>query len=151
MQLRGDVYYCDFGEENIEGSEQMGMRPVVIIQNDIGNRFSPTLIVATITSKPKKSLPTHVDIYGYEPYLHSPCTVLLEQIKTISKDRLRNYKTTLSPEDMRRVDKAMLISLGLTSHSKENYYEENANKNFINSRDTSDGYPIYETCGSNTF
>lgn len=112
MFLRGDIYYCDLGKDNLVGSEQRGTRPVLIIQNDIGNKFSSTVIVAMITTKDKNVLPTHVDLYNY-PRLQPKCTVLLEQIRTVDKIRLRDKVTTVSPDDMRNIDKAILISQGI--------------------------------------
>lgn len=112
MHLRGDIYYCDLGKENIVGSEQRGTRPVLIIQNDIGNKFSTTVIVAMITTKDKNLLPTHVDLYGYKN-LQPKCTVLLEQIRTVDKRRLREKVTIVSAEDMLKIDKAILISQGI--------------------------------------
>lgn len=110
--LKGDIFYCDFGEDNIVGSEQRGKRPVLIIQNDIGNKFSPTVIVATITTRDKKGIPTHVELFNY-PYLQPKCTVLLEQLKTVDKSRLREYITSVTPRDMTKVDEALAVSMGL--------------------------------------
>lgn len=112
MFLRGEVYYCDLGEENLVGSEQKGNRPVLIIQNDIGNKFSSTVIVAIITTKDKNRLPTHVDLFNY-PRLRPKCTVLLEQVRTVDKQRLKDKVTTVSAEDMLKIDKAILISQGI--------------------------------------
>lgn len=107
---RGDVYYVDLNP-NI-GHEQWGVRPCVIIQNDKGNRNSGTLIVAAITSKRKKMLPTHVPICGKDR-LHYKSVILLECIRTIDKRRLQNFVCTLSDETMRKVDEALKISLDL--------------------------------------
>ncbi|EIT87425.1 type II toxin-antitoxin system endoribonuclease NdoA [Fictibacillus enclensis] len=109
---RGDVYFADLSP--VVGSEQGGIRPVLIIQNDIGNRFSPTVIVAAITAQIQKAkLPTHVEInakkYGFE----RDSVILLEQIRTIDKQRLTDKITHLDDEMMRRVDEALQISLGL--------------------------------------
>ncbi len=98
--------------ENAKGSEQRGIRPAVVIQNDIGNKFSPTTIVAFVTSKRKKNMPTHVKIQCSG--LPKKSTVMSEQISTISVNRLRNYVGTLSFHDMKRVDLALKISLGFT-------------------------------------
>lgn len=106
--LRGDVWLAELS--NGIGSEQAGKRPVLIIQNNIGNRFSPTVIVACVTSKPKTNLPTHVDVN-----LKDYSTVMLEQIRTIDKRRLIRYTETLSTEDMRKVDDALLVSIGVYS------------------------------------
>ncbi|NGP46249.1 type II toxin-antitoxin system PemK/MazF family toxin [Bacillaceae bacterium SIJ1] len=109
---RGDVYFADLSP--VVGSEQGGVRPVLIIQNDIGNRFSPTVIVAAITAQIEKAkLPTHVEIdaqrYGFE----RDSVILLEQIRTIDKQRLTDKITHLGDEMMRNVDEALQISLGL--------------------------------------
>lgn len=109
---RGDVYYASLSP--VIGSEQGGVRPVLIIQNDIGNRFSPTVVVAAITAQIQKAkLPTHVEIdadhYGFER--HS--VILLEQIRTIDKQRLTDKITHLDESMMKRVEEAVQISLGL--------------------------------------
>lgn len=98
--------------DNARDSEQRGLRPAVVIQNDIGNKFSTTTIVAFVTSKRKKNMPTHVKIqYSGFP---KKSTVMLEQIRTISVTRLKNYVGTLNFHDMKRVDRALKISLGFT-------------------------------------
>ncbi|MBW8350117.1 type II toxin-antitoxin system endoribonuclease NdoA [Bacillus sp. IITD106] len=109
---RGDVYFADLSP--VVGSEQGGVRPVLVIQNDIGNRFSPTVIVAAITAQIQKAkLPTHVEIdakkYGFE----RDSVLLLEQIRTIDKQRLTDKITHLDEEMMEKVDDALQISLGL--------------------------------------
>ena len=109
---RGDVYYADLSP--VVGSEQGGTRPVLIIQNDIGNRFSPTVIVAAITAQIQKAkLPTHVEIdakkYGFE----RDSVILLEQIRTIDKQRLTDKITHLDEHMMSKVDNALQISMGL--------------------------------------
>ncbi|MFE8703028.1 type II toxin-antitoxin system endoribonuclease NdoA [Cytobacillus sp. FJAT-54145] len=109
---RGDVYFADLSP--VVGSEQGGVRPVLVIQNDIGNRFSPTVIVAAITAQIQKAkLPTHVEIdakkYGFE----RDSVILLEQIRTIDKQRLTDKITHLDDEMMEKVDEALQISLGL--------------------------------------
>lgn len=107
---RGELFYADLGAGL--GSEQKGIRPVVIIQNDVGNRYSPTVIVSAITSQVNKAkLPTHEEIKN--GILRDNSTVLLEQIRTIDKCRLKEYLGYLNNEEMRRVDKALMISLGL--------------------------------------
>lgn len=110
--LKGDIFYCNFGKGNIIDNEQRGIRPVMIIQNDVGNKYSPNVIVATITSQDKTDLPTHVELHNY-PNLKPKCTILLEQVRTVSKNRLGSYLTKVTLEDMIKVDKAMLISLGI--------------------------------------
>mgnify|MGYP002240483591 CR=1 FL=1 len=110
--LRGDLYYADLTP--VTGSEQGGVRPVLMIQNDMGNRFSPTVIVAAVTSRQDKHpLPTHVQsVQPLWPEEHS--VVLLEQIRTIDRVRLREYIGRLTEEDMEQVDHALRISIGLS-------------------------------------
>jgi len=108
---RGEVYFADLGADNI-GSEQSGTRPVLIIQNNIGNRFSPTVIVACITSKLiKNDIPTHVRV-TLTP-AGEPSLILCEQIKTIDKTRLKEKVTTLSDLLMEKVNRAVRISLAV--------------------------------------
>lgn len=108
---RGDVFYADLSP--VIGSEQGGVRPVLILQNDVGNRFSPTVIVAAITSQlDKAKLPIHVEL-GATLGLERDSVILLEQIRTIDKKRLRERVTRLDGEMMARVDVALEISLGL--------------------------------------
>ncbi len=109
---RGDVFFADLSP--VVGSEQGGTRPVLILQNDIGNRFSPTVIIAAITAQIQKAkLPTHVEInakkYGFE----RNSVILLEQLRTIDKSRLTDRITQLDDELMEKVDEALEISLGL--------------------------------------
>ncbi|CAM3425666.1 MULTISPECIES: type II toxin-antitoxin system PemK/MazF family toxin [Brevibacillus] len=109
---RGDVFFADLSP--VVGSEQGGVRPVLVIQNDIGNRFSPTVIVAAITAQIQKAkLPTHVEIdaklYGFD----RDSVILLEQIRTIDKQRLTDKITHLDDEMMDRVNESLQISLGL--------------------------------------
>lgn len=109
---RGDVYFADLSP--VVGSEQGGVRPVLVVQNDIGNRFSPTVIIAAITAQIQKAkLPTHVEIdakrYGFE----RDSVILLEQIRTIDKQRLTDKITHLDDEMMEKVNEALQISLGL--------------------------------------
>ena len=108
---RGQVWYVNL--ENGVGSEQSGRRPCLIIQNNIGNRFSPTVVVAVLTTKlDKHKLPTHV-ILSEQSKMPKKSIVLLEQIKTIDKRRVKQYITSLTREDLLKVDKALLISLGI--------------------------------------
>ena len=109
---RGDVYYADLSP--VVGSEQGGVRPVLIVQNDIGNRYSPTTIVAAITSQiDKAKLPTHIELAAEQYRLEKNSVVLLEQIRTIDKRRLREHVTLLSDDVMAEVNDALAISLGL--------------------------------------
>ena len=109
---RGDIYYAELNP--VIGSEQGGTRPVLIISNDIGNRHSPTVIVAAITSRvhTKAKLPTHTAIRDFEG-LNKDSIILLEQIRTIDKKRLQEYIGMLSANEMARVDKALAISVAL--------------------------------------
>ena len=107
---RGEIYYADLSP--VIGSEQDGTRPVLILQNDVGNRFSPTTIVAPITSVQKKQAqPPHIVIDC--EFLESKSTILLEQIRTIDKTRLSDYLGQLSHEDIQQTNKAMAVSLGM--------------------------------------
>lgn len=109
---RGDVYFADLSP--VVGSEQGGVRPVLIIQNDIGNRFSPTVIVAAITAQIQKAkLPTHVEIDAKKYNIERDSVILLEQIRTIDKQRLTDKITNLDETMMSKVDEALKISLGL--------------------------------------
>jgi mRNA interferase MazF len=112
MIKRGDIYYADLSP--VVGSEQGGIRPVLIVQNDIGNKYSPTVIIAAITSQINKGkLPTHVEI-GAEDYgLPKDSVILLEQVRTIDKKRLKEKIGYLSPDIMKVVDEAIQISFGL--------------------------------------
>ena len=105
MVKRGDIYFADLSP--VVGSEQGGMRPVLIVQNDTGNRHSPTVIAAAITSQTGKArLPTHI-------YLSGPSVILLEQIRTLDKTRLRERMGHLGEEAMSAVDSALAVSFGL--------------------------------------
>lgn len=111
---RGDVFFADLSP--VVGSEQGGVRPVLIIQNDIGNRFSPTVIVAAITAQIQKAkLPTHVEIDAKTHGFDRNSVILLEQIRTIDKQRLTDKITSLDEELMQKVNEALQISLGLIS------------------------------------
>ena len=110
---RGDIYYADL--RPVVGSEQGGIRPVLIIQNDVGNRHSPTVICAAITSQMHKAkLPTHVELSGRQYDLAKDSVVLLEQLRTIDKKRLKDKVCHLDDEIMQRVNEALRISLELT-------------------------------------
>ncbi len=109
---RGDIYYADLSP--VVGSEQGGTRPVLIVQNDTGNRHSPTVIAAAITSKLGKArLPTHITVPGREVGLRKDSVILLEQIRTIDKKRLREHMGRLTPAQMEQVDSALAVSFGL--------------------------------------
>lgn len=118
---RGEIYYADLSP--VTGSEQGGLRPVYVFQNDIGNRFSPTVMVAAITSQFQKAkLKTHVEISAEKYKLDRDSVILLEQIRTIDKERLDYYNkvATLDKEDMYRVDMALILSAGLTELFENN-------------------------------
>lgn len=109
---RGDIYYADLSP--VVGSEQGGLRPVLIVQNDIGNRYSPTVIAAAITSQISKTkLPTHIDVYAESVGLAKDSVILLEQIRTIDKRRLREKLGHIDDVLMQRVDSAITVSFGL--------------------------------------
>ena len=108
---RGELYYADLSP--VVGSEQGGVRPVLVVQNDVGNRYIPTIIAAAVTSKINKArLPTHIELSAEIYGLSKDSVVLLEQIRTIDKRRLKERIGFLSEQMMLRVDNALLISLG---------------------------------------
>ncbi len=109
---RGDIFYADLSP--VIGSEQGGVRPVLIVQNDVGNKYSPTVIAAAITSQINKAkMPTHIEIGAAEYGLNKDSVILLEQIRTIDKRRLREKIGRLDKTLMARVNKAISISFGL--------------------------------------
>ena len=116
---RGEIYRADL--DPVLGSEQGGVRPVLIIQNDMGNRHSPTVIVAAITSRMNKpKLPTHVLVAPEESGLKQPSVILLEQVRTLEKSRLRKYLGKLTAEAMERVEEALGVSLGTQTDTRRN-------------------------------
>ncbi len=109
---RGEIFYANLSP--VVGSEQGGSRPVLILQNNIGNRYSPTIIVAAITSQISKGkLPTHVELTGKHNNLERDSVILLEQLRTIDKKRLQKKITSIDKSTMKKVDHALRISLGL--------------------------------------
>ncbi len=109
---RGDIFYADLSP--VVGSEQGGVRPVLIVQNDVGNRFSPTVIAAAITSQHSKAnLPTHINLESEDSGLSKDSVVLLEQIRTIDKKRLKEKTGCLNYASMDKVDQALSVSFGL--------------------------------------
>ena len=119
---RGDIYYADLSP--VVGSEQGGLRPVLIVQNDIGNRYSPTVIAAAITSKMTKSkLPTHIDLVADNVGLAKDSVILLEQIRTIDKTRLKEKMGHLDDGLMQNVNNAITVSFGLGTAAPD--YAEN--------------------------
>jgi len=112
---RGEVFYADLSP--VVGSEQGGIRPVLIVQNDVGNKYSPTVIAAAITSKQDKTkLPTHIPLGAQTCGLQRDSIVLLEQVRTIDKRRLREKMGVVDQNSMRRIDEALQISFGLGSY-----------------------------------
>ena len=108
---RGEIYYADLSP--VVGSEQGGVRPVLVVQNDVGNKYSPTVIVCAITSKlTKAKLPTHIELPAEEYNLPKNSVALLEQIRTLDKQRLQQKITMLGQAKMNQVDRALQISLG---------------------------------------
>ena len=109
---RGDIYYADLSP--VVGSEQGGLRPVLIVQNDVGNRHSPTVIAAAITSKMSKAkLPTHIDVFASQVGLAKDSVILLEKIRTIDKVRLKEKMGHLDDDTMHHVNDAITVSFGL--------------------------------------
>lgn len=109
---RGDVYYADL--RPVIGSEQGGIRPVVIVQNDVGNKHSPTIIVAAVTSKLNKAkLPTHIELVAEKYHMVKDSVILLEQLRTIDKSRLKDKICHLDGEIMKKIDRGLKISLEL--------------------------------------
>lgn len=111
---RGDIFYADL--RPVVGSEQGGVRPVLIIQNDIGNKHSPTVICAAITSKMKAKLPTHVEIEADKYDIVKDSVILLEQLRTIDKQRLKDKVCHLDQEAIDKVNKALKISLEMDTY-----------------------------------
>lgn len=110
---RGDIFYADLSP--VIGSEQGGTRPVLVVQNDVGNKFSPTVIVAAITSQINKAkMPTHIEIKATDVGLLKDSVILLEQVRTIDKKRLREKIGKLDDELIARVDEALGVSFGIT-------------------------------------
>ena len=113
---RGDIYYADLSP--VVGSEQGGLRPVLIIQNDVGNKYSPTVIAAAVTSRMGKTkLPTHIDVHAERAGLSRDSIVLLEQLRTLDKRRLREKLGHLDEQMMGEIDTAIAVSLGLVPRS----------------------------------
>lgn len=111
---RGDIYYADLSP--VVGSEQGGIRPVLIVQNDVGNKYSPTVIAAAITSQINKAkMPTHIELAASEYGLYKDSVILLEQVRTIDKKRLRERVAHLDSSLMDKVNNALSVSFGLGS------------------------------------
>ena len=115
MIKRGELYYADLSP--VVGSEQGGIRPILVVQNDTGNKYSPTIIAAAVTSKLNKAkLPTHIELSAHEFGLQKDSVILLEQIRTLDKRRLKDRIGELPPTTMKRVNVALLISLGFAEN-----------------------------------
>ena len=123
---RGDIYCADLNP--VIGSEQGGTRPVVVIQNDTGNKHSPTLIVATVTTKiaKKSNMPTHY-LIGNNPAFRAPSVVMLEQIRTIDKRRIDSYLGKVTSREMAEIEKALAVSLAM-EHFAKDFAEHNISK-----------------------
>lgn len=119
---RGDIFYADLSP--VVGSEQGGIRPVLIIQNDIGNKYSPTVICAAITSKMKAKLPTHVEIDACRYHIVKDSVILLEQLRTIDKKRLKDKVCHLDGDAIFRVNKALMISLEMEKDENKKIIED---------------------------
>ncbi len=125
MIKRGELYYADLSP--VKGSEQGGIRPVLIVQNDIGNKYSPTVIVAAITSQINKArIPTHIELNANVYGLEKDSVVLLEQVRTLDKLRLKDKIGELGTIKMLEIDRAMMISLGI-----ENFEQSIDNSSFL--------------------
>ena len=137
---RGDIYYADLDYATI-GSEQGGTRPVLIIQNDKGNLHSPTVIAAAITSQNKRGLPTHIELKDESYGLSKNSTIMLEQVRTIDKSRLRDKLGHLDKDVMEKVDKAIFISFGIDKSVINDFdsdivkVDDNADENITNIND----------------
>ena len=115
---RGDIYYADLSP--VVGSEHGGLRPVLIIQNDVGNRYSPTVIAAAITSRMGKTrLPTHIDVFADKVGLAKDSVILLEQVRTLDKRRLKEKMGHLDDDLMSEVNNAIAVSFGLGDTARE--------------------------------
>ena len=121
---RGEIYYTNL--DLVTGSEQGGYRPIVVLQNNIGNFYSPTTIAAAITSRLKTNMPTHVHIEN--KCLPFNSVILLEHIRTIDKSRLEEYKGKLTQEEISELDKALAISLGLRIREEKKNGEDKSSK-----------------------
>ncbi len=120
---RGDIYYADLSP--VIGSEQGGLRPVLIVQNDVGNKYSPTVIAAAITSRlGKTKLPTHIDVFAEDVGLTKNSVILLEQIRTIDKTRLKEKMGHLDDGSMQQVNSAIAVSFGLFTEPNTAAYTE---------------------------
>ena len=113
MVIRGDIYYADLS--GLLGYEQGGYRPVLVVQNDVGNKYAPTTLIAPLTSKIKRNMPTHVFIEAGDGGLRSDSLALLEQVRVVDKNRLKDYVGNLDSDKMTEIDMALLVSFGIAS------------------------------------
>ena len=126
---RGEIYYADLSP--VIGSEQSGIRPILVIQNDVGNKFSPTIIGVPITSKNKVTMPTHIEIEGNRYGLEKNSIILAEQIRTLDKSRLKEKVGMLDKATMEKVKKAIEISCGLRGKIKFEDYIKYLKKSIV--------------------
>ena len=151
---RGEIYYANL--DPVQGSEQGGMRPVVIIQNDLGNKFSPTVIVLPLTSRMGKTpLRTHVPVMPPMGGLQKPSVILCEQVRTLEKSRLKRYVGMLRGDKMTQVERALLIALGGVSQKEAIdkaayplYNEEREPYHSENGRNEHDGHAERDQAGA---
>lgn len=122
---RGDLYYADIEDKEAIGSEQTGIRPVVILQNELGNFFSPTVIIAPITSRHKAKLPTHILLKKDKKRLEKDSIILAEQIKTIDKERLIHYVGKLNSDEIKKLNNALIIALEINIEEIKDIYNNN--------------------------
>lgn len=132
---RGDLYYANLEDKEAIGSEQTGIRPVVILQNDWGNFYSPTVIIAPITSKQKAKLPTHILLKKNKNRLEKDSIILAEQIKTIDKERLKSYTGKLNVDEIRKLDNALIIALGIDISEIKKMYNNNDVNRMVNNKE----------------
>lgn len=140
--LRGDIFYADLSP--VIGSEQSGIRPILIIQNDIGNKYSPTIIAVAITSKTKNNMPTHIEIDGTKFGLDKKSIILAEQIRTLDKKRLKEKVGSLDKKTLEKVKRAIEISCGLRKKMTFDeyliYIKNNNNKKMWDKIDENDEF-----------
>ena len=118
---RGDIFYSELGP--VVGSEQDGLRPVIVVQNDFGNKYSPTVIVLPITTKIKNKLPTHIPIKKGEFGLKKDSIILIEQVRTLDKRRLKEKIGTLDSSTLEKVKDALKISLSIRAEFKDIFFD----------------------------
>lgn len=143
---RGEIYYANL--DPVQGSEQGGMRPVLIIQNDLGNKFSPTVIVLPLTSRMGKTpLRTHVPVLPPMGGLQKPSVILCEQVRTLEKSRLRRFVGALRQDKLRQVERALSVALGGMKIASEETGEIDKGEAKPYNKDIGDDSPIPQTDG----